>query len=189
MATLQGKVITICGAGSGIGAATARIAAQRGASLSLCDINQEALDRTIKELKEAGANVIGTRVDISQSDSVDAWIADTVRHFGKLDGAANVAGVESQPGGKVFDDIVDTSNEKWDWILKVNVNGMFYCLRAQLRVMQTGASIVNVSSMSGVIGWPGVCAYSASKHAVVGLTRTAAKEVGPKGIRVNAIAP
>ncbi|KAK5451637.1 hypothetical protein LTS15_007897 [Exophiala xenobiotica] len=189
MAQLEGKVIAITGAGSGIGAATARLAAARGASLSLCDVNESGLNKVVEELKGKGTNVIGQRVDVSNSDSVDSWIADTVKHFGKLDCAANVAGVEAKPGGKVFCNIVDTTNEHWDFIMDINLKGLFYCLRAQLRVMERGASVLNVASMAGLMGRPGIAAYSSSKHAVVGLTRTAAKEVGERGIRVNALAP
>lgn len=189
MAQLQGKVLAITGAGSGIGAAAARESARRGATLSLCDINQEALDKIVEELTATGAKVIGARVDVSKSDSVDAWIAETVKHFGKLDGAANIAGVEGQPGGKVFCNIVDLTNEHWDWIMGINLTGLFYCLRAELRVMERGASVLNIASIAGLMGRPGLGAYSSSKHAVVGLTRTAAKEVGERGIRVNALAP
>jgi len=189
MAQLQGKVIAITGASSGIGRATAQECAARGASLSLCDINESALNEVVEEIKSKGVKVIGQRVDVSKSDDVDSWIAATVKHFGKLDGAANVAGVEGMPGGKVFSNIVDTTNEHWDFIMGINVTGLFYCLRAELRVMERGASILNVASMAGLIGRPGIAAYSTSKHGVVGLTRTAAKEVGERGIRVNSLAP
>jgi NAD(P)-dependent dehydrogenase (short-subunit alcohol dehydrogenase family) len=185
---LQGKVIAITGAGSGIGLATARETAARGAKLSLCDINEKAVQKVVDELK-GKTDVIGRKVDVSSSKSVDEWIAETIKHFGKLDGAANVAGVEGPPGGKVFNDIVDTTDEHWDFVLKVNVTGLFYCVRAQLRVMDRGGSILNVASMAGLMGRPGISAYSTSKHGAVGLTRTAAKEVGGRGIRVNALAP
>lgn len=189
MAQLQGKVIAITGAGSGIGAATARECAKRGASLSLCDINTAQLDKVVSELRGQGVKVTGAKVDVSKSSEVDAWIADTVKQFGRLDGAANVAGVEGPPGGKVFANIVDISDEHWDFIMDINLKGVFYCLRAQLRAMDRGASILNVASMAGLMGRPGIAAYSSSKHGVVGLTRTAAKEVGERGIRVNALAP
>lgn len=189
MAQLQGKVIAITGAASGIGLATARECAARGAALSLCDINEDALKKIVEEIKSTGANAIGQRVDVSNSDNVDSWIAATVKHFGKLDGAANIAGVEGIPGGKVFSNIVDITNDHWDFIMGINLTGLFYCLRAQLRVMERGASILNVASMAGLMGRPGIAAYSTSKHGVVGLTRTAAKEVGERGIRVNSLAP
>ncbi|GAD99989.1 hypothetical protein BC1G_07529 [Paecilomyces variotii No. 5] len=189
MAQLQGKVIAISGAGSGIGAATARVAAQRGASLSLADINQEGLSAVVKELKESGVNVLGTRTDISKADSVNAWIAKTIEHFGKLDGAANIAGVESLPGRQGVFDIVDTPSEHWDWVVAVNQTGLFQCIKAQLRIMQSGGSIVNISSVAGLKGYPSQVSYTASKHAVIGITRVAAKEAAASGIRVNAVAP
>lgn len=189
MAQLQGKVIAITGAGSGIGRATALTAAARGASLALCDVNHKELDLVVKEIRAQGVNVVGTVVNVADSVGVDTWIASTVVHFGRLDGAANVAGVESSPDGTVYAPIVDTTNAHWNHILDINLTGVFYCLRAELRVMTKGASIVNVSSVGGLAGRESFGAYSASKHGVVGITRTAAREVGIKGIRVNAICP
>ena len=189
MATLQGKTIAITGAGSGIGAATARLAAERGASLALSDINEEALNKVVEEVKTKGTKVTGTRIDVSKSAEVDAWINATVKEFGRLDGAANIAGVEAKPGKKVLAKIVDIDDEQWDFIIGINLTGLFYCLRAELRVMERGASVLNVASLAGVMGRPGVGAYSTSKHGVVGLSRTAAKEVGERGIRVNILAP
>lgn len=189
MGSLQGKVIVITGAGSGIGLATARECASRGASLALCDINQESVDKAVGEVKTDSVNVIGTRVDVMRSGEVDAWITQVIGHFGKIDGAANVAGVGGRPGEKVLSSLVETSDDRWDFILGVNLTGMFYCVRAQLRVMQKGSSIVNVSSVAGLKGSPGLGPYSVSKHGVIGLTRTAAREAGPRGIRVNALAP
>lgn len=189
MAQLQDKVISISGAGSGIGAATARVAAQRGASLSLADINQEGLNAIVNELKASGVNLLATHVDVSESDSVNNWITKTMQHFGTLDGAANIAGVISLPGRQGVFDIVDTPSEHWDWVIGVNQTGLFHCIQAQLRVMKSGGSIVNVSSVAGLKGYPSQVSYTASKHAVIGITRVAAKEAGASGIRVNAVAP
>ena len=133
------------------------------------------------------AEVVSTVVDVSKRESVDAWIADTVKHYGRLDGAANVAGVEGKKA--VFADFVDMQDDEWDFILSVNLTGLMYCLRAELRVMERGAAVVNVASIAGLMGRPGIGAYSVSKHGVVGMTRGAAKEMGPKGIRVNGVAP
>lgn len=179
MASLQGKVIAITGAGSGIGLATARECARRGAAvLALCDVNQQAVDSLVAELKssstkgkDAGSSsaleVVGTKVDVSSSEQVDSWIASIVERFGRLDGAANVAGVGSLPGGSNLADIVDITNEHWDFIMGVNLTGMFYCLRAQLRIMKEGASVLNVASVAGLKGREGLGAYSTSKHGVV----------------------
>jgi NAD(P)-dependent dehydrogenase (short-subunit alcohol dehydrogenase family) len=189
MSSLQGKVIAITGAASGIGEATARTAAERGASLSLGDVNTEALDKLVRELKAAGANVIGVQLDVSKSSSVDDWISQTIDHFGKLDGAANVAGVASMPGGPILNSLIEMSDAHWDFIDRVNLTGLFYCVRAQMRVMESPSSIVNVSSISGINGYSGMGAYCASKHGVHGLTKVAAKEGGPTGFRVNIVAP
>jgi NAD(P)-dependent dehydrogenase (short-subunit alcohol dehydrogenase family) len=184
---LQGRVIAITGAASGIGLQVSKLAASKGAKLALADIQQEPLDKLVTELKAAGTEVVGTRVNVASCQEVDDWINATVSHFGTLDGAANLAGVEG--GKKTAGPLSEISNEDWDFILSINLTGLMYCVRAQVRVMQEGASIVNAASIAGLMGRPGICAYSVSKHGVVGLTKTVAKEVGSKGIRVNAIAP
>jgi len=185
--SFEGKVVAITGAASGIGLALSKLLASRGAKLALADIQKEALDKTVSDIKASGADAIGTVVDVSSNQAVDDWINGTVKHFGKLDGAANLAGVEGR--NSVFTNFEDMKNEEWDFIIAVNLTGVMYCLRAELRVMKAGASIVNAASLAGVMGRPGIGAYAVSKHGVVGMTRTAAKEVGGKGIRVNAIAP
>ena len=189
MSSFEGKVVCITGAGSGIGLATAKLLASRGAKLALAEIQDATLQKAVSEIKAAtpGAEVVGTVVDVSKHESVDSWIAKTVKHFGRLDGAANVAGVEGK--NSVFADFVDMKNEEWDFIISVNLTGVMYCLRAELRVMEQGAAIVNVASIAGLMGRPGIGAYSASKHGVVGMTRGAAKENGKRGIRVNGVAP
>ena len=190
MAQLYGKVIAISGAGSGIGLATACECGERGAILSLSDINAELLDKIVTELKTKGLKVKGTVLDVSHSQAVDAWVADTVKEFGRLDGAANVAGVETSPGQQRFVKITDISNEHWDFVNKINLTGTFYALRAEVKAMlSTGGSIVNVSSVAGLIGQYGLGSYVASKHGVIGLSKTAAREFGANGVRVNVLAP
>ena len=193
MAQLDNKIIAITGAASGIGLAIAKLCAQRGAAgLSLCDISKKALNKAVDEIRAINPNhcaVLGTVVNVSDSAAVDAWIKATIDKFGRLDAAANVAGVESSPQGKIFVPIKEISDEHWKHILGINATGVFYCLRAELRVMGRGGSVMNVASMAGLMGRPGIAAYSTSKHAVVGLSRSAAKEVGPEGVRVNVLAP
>lgn len=187
MASLEGKVICITGAASGIGLEIAKLAARRGAKLSLCDIQEELLTKTVTDLKATGADVCGTVVDVSSDKQVNSWIDSTVDCFGKLDGAANFAAIERRPGP--FTRISDLSNQEWDLVLSVNLTGVMYCIRAQTKAMRRGGSIVNASSIGGLRGREGLGPYSVAKHGVIGLTRTAARENGPSGIRVNAVAP
>jgi NAD(P)-dependent dehydrogenase (short-subunit alcohol dehydrogenase family) len=130
---------------------------------------------------------VGTVLNVTSNEEVDAWIAATVARFGRLDGAANIAGVTTKEAKYPF--LADVSNEEWEFVMGINTTGLFYLLRAQVRVMKEGSSIVNASSGTGLVGRPGMSAYSASKHAVIGLTKSVAKEYGSKGIRVNAVAP
>ncbi|KAJ9606511.1 hypothetical protein H2200_009472 [Cladophialophora chaetospira] len=180
MSDFKGKVVAITGAGSGQGRALAQLLAKRGALVSLCDVNEAGLEETIKSL-ENSASHLSMPVDVSNSSSVDSWIAKTVEKFGRLDGGANWAGVIR------VNPVVDETDENWDFVMNVNAKGVFNCIRAQLRVMKDGASIVSAASTDGQIGWPTFSAYCASKHAVIGLSRSAAKE--HVGIRVNCVAP
>lgn len=179
---MQGKVIAITGAASGIGLATAKLLASRGAILSLADLNEEALKKAVHSLE--GEKHMTTVVDVRKSSSVNDWINATVEKLGKLDGAANIAGVP--PMGKA---VADASDADWDFIMNVNARGVFYCMRAELNNIKDGGSIVNAASVAGLKGSPNGFIYCASKHAVVGITKSAARENGDRNIRVNAIAP
>lgn len=188
MANLQGKAIAISGGASGIGLATAIYLSQRGASVSLADVQQAKLEEaaaTIKKTAAPGVQVLTSPVDVRNRKSVDDWISTTVRVLGKLDGAANLAGVFSRaPNG-----IADMEDEDWDFVMGINVTGVMYCMRAQLRVISPGGSIVNASSFAGLMGSPNYPAYTASKHAVIGLSKCAAREAGGRDVRVNSICP
>lgn len=189
--SLRGKVVAISGAASGMGLATAKLLYPMGVKLSLADINKDALDKAVIDLKASATSstgdIIAVGTDMSSSSQATTWIQTTVDKYGALDGAANFAGVLGSMAP-----LVETSDEEWSRIQSVNLFGAFFALRAQLRAMlERGnkGSIVNMASIAGTRAGYGPAAYSVSKHGVVGLTRCAAKEVGHLGIRVNVIAP
>lgn len=194
MASLANKVIAITGGGSGIGLAVAKLVSSRGAHVSLSDIQASTLERAAAEIKAANGNsdakVLTTTLDVRSAPQVDSWIKATTTHFGRLDGAANMAGVAGKGFYNAQGSILAVDDEDWGFVMGVNVTGLMHCLRAELKVMEDGGSVVNASSVAGLRG--GMCTpYATSKHAVIGLTRCAAKdvEVGGRGIRVNAVAP
>jgi NAD(P)-dependent dehydrogenase (short-subunit alcohol dehydrogenase family) len=189
--SLKNKLITLTGAASGIGLATAQILARRGALLSLADYNSQTLKAAHEELSSLSSpkNIISTSLDIRSSSAVNSWIRDTKQHFSRtIDGCANIAGFHPVWTPKNVEDITD---EEFDQVIAINTTGLFRCLRAQLSagILSSPASIVNVGSVSGLIGFSGDAAYVASKHAAHGLTKCVAKEAGPRGVRVNVVAP
>ncbi|KEY63866.1 hypothetical protein S7711_10057 [Stachybotrys chartarum IBT 7711] len=183
------KVIAVTGAASGIGCAIANYLGERGAILSLADVQRGDLDKLAAEIstRHSDIKVVTTTVDVSNSDQVSAWMSKTVAEFGHLDGAANFAGVR---GGtlKTFEKLED---HLWEPVLSVNLMGVVHSLREQLKVLSPGGSIVNAASVAGLrsLPWPGNGPYVAAKHAIVGLTKSAAREYGEKGIRVNCVCP
>lgn len=188
---MTSKVIAITGGASGIGLATASLLLTRGATVCIGDITPSTLETASTTLSALSSSTKGTfhlsQLDVSKVDAVDAWIAAIVKEHGRLDGAANCAGVIGKKHG--ITRLTELEDEEWGRIIGVNLTGLMYCLRAELRVVANGGSIVNISSIQGVMGFPGSAAYVASKHGVIGLTRSAAKEVGDREIRVNAVTP
>ncbi|MBL1118451.1 SDR family oxidoreductase [Streptomyces sp. 110] len=182
---LAGKVILLVGASAGIGADAARVLAEDGAALMLVARTKGPLAALTEELASAGHDVAFTTGDVSDVASVTGFVDATVARFGRLDGAFNNAAMTQ--GGRL--DAVAEAD--FDRIMAVNVKGTWLCVREEVRVMerQGFGSIVNVSSIGGLRGSSGMGAYQATKHAVIGLTRTAAHDFGPLGIRVNALAP
>ena len=185
---MRGKVFALTGGASGIGLATAQILHARGASIAIADVDQAALDDAERLLQPKGEDrLMLTQLDVTKRASVDSWIASVVEKYGKLDGAANCAGVIGKHHGTR--NLEDIEDDQWDLIMNVNLTGMFYCMRAELKAIKGPGSIVCISSVQGTLGFAKHAAYSASKHGVLGLVRSAAKEVGEREIRVNAVTP
>ncbi|KAI0157310.1 NAD(P)-binding protein [Xylariaceae sp. FL1272] len=187
MSRLDGLVFTVTGGASGIGLATAQILSKRGATVAIADVDPSALEKTRAYFEPLNVPHTITKVDISKRDEVESWINGTVEKFGKLDGAANVAGIVGKYHG--FREIKDIEDDDWHRIIAVNLTGTMYCLRAELNKVVDGGSIVNVSSIHGYKGFAKHGPYDASKHGVIGLTRTASKEAGAREVRVNSVAP
>lgn len=188
MGSLDGKIALITGAGAGIGRASALAFARQGARLALTDVDEGRLGETAHEVERRGGEALALPADVSDESQVHELMQRCVARFGRLDCAFNNAGIEGQ-----LAPTAECTRENWDRVLAVNLTGTWLCMREQigqmLRQDEPGGSIVNNSSVAGLIGFPGLPAYVASKHGIVGLTKTAALEHAEQGIRINAVCP
>jgi NAD(P)-dependent dehydrogenase (short-subunit alcohol dehydrogenase family) len=186
MAELAGKVVVVTGAGTGIGETVAEKLFALGAHVVAASRTLSDVSALADRLDPSGKRVLPLQVDVRDPGAVEVMVRAAVERFGALHAAVNNAGITGTPGP-----LEDASIDEWNDVIATDLSGVFFCLKFELPAIARsgGGAIVNMSSANGVVGLPGMAAYTAAKHGIVGLTRTAALEYARRGIRVNAVGP